>query len=235
MEAIERYSRQALLNEIGDKQELLINSTVAIIGLGALGTNSAELLTRTGVENLILIDEDIIEDSNLQRQTLFDEDDIGKSKVEVAKDKLEKINSRVKIIVHNTLLTTKNKELLKESDLVLDCTDNLETRFVINKYCKENEKIWIYSSAVKTSGYVMAIFPDGPCLECFLENANLDSSCTLGVLNTIISSISSLAVTLVIKILTKHEVPKELYHYNVWKPELRRLVVKKKESCKLCN
>lgn len=235
MEANEKYSRQTLLKEIGERQEHLQDSAIAIVGLGALGTNCSELLARAGVENLILIDEDVIEESNLQRQTLFMEGDVGKSKVEVAKEKLGKINSRTKITIHNTLLSKENANLLEKSDLILDCTDNLETRFMINKYCQEKNKVWIYSSAVKSSGYVMPIYPDGPCLRCFLREADLDSSCAVGVLNTIISSISSLAVTLAIKILTKQEAPKKLYHYNIWKPELKKLVVKKKEGCKVCR
>jgi len=229
-----RYSPQFLLAEIAERQELLLNSTVAIVGMGALGTHCSELLARAGVENLILIDNDAVEESNLQRQTLFTEEDLNKNKVEVAKDKLKKINSGVKIIAHKTLLTEENVELFENSDLVLDCTDNLDARFVINKYCKNSNKTWIYSSAVKTSGYVMAILPEGPCLECFLQQANLDSSCTIGVLNTIVSSISSLAVTLAIKILTKQETPKDLYYYNIWKPELRKLVVNKNINCKVC-
>ena len=235
MEANEKYSRQALLKEIGEKQEFLSASTLAVIGLGALGTHCSELLARAGVENLILIDEDVIEESNLQRQSLYEEKDVGKSKVKVAKYKLEKINSRTKIITHEVFLDKDNTSILDTADLILDCTDNLETRFVINKYCKEKNKVWIFSSAVKTSGYCMAIFPEGPCLECFLENTELDSSCTLGVINTIINSISSLAATLAIKILTKQECPRELYHYNIWKPELKKLVVRKKKVCKACG
>lgn len=235
MESVEKYSRQALLKEIGERQHFLINGVIAIVGLGALGTHSAELLARAGVENLILIDDDVIEESNLQRQTLFAEENLGKSKVEVAKYKLQKINSRVKISIHESLLTEENVSLLNPADLILDCSDNLKVRFLVNKYCKEKKKIWIYSSAVKTSGYVMAIYPEGPCLECFLQEAELDSSCTAGVLNTIIASISSLAVTLALKILTKQEIPKELYHYNIWKPEFRKLIVKKREDCMVCG
>src|SRR3989338_10791857 len=97
----ERYSRQELLTEIGKEgQKILKTKTVAIIGIGALGTVSSELLARAGIGNLILIDRDIIEESNLQRQTLFAEEDIGKSKADVAKKQLTRINSIINIIPH---------------------------------------------------------------------------------------------------------------------------------------
>ena len=101
---MDRYSRQFLLEEIAGKQEHLMSSTVAIIGLGALGTHSSELLARAGVENLILIDNDIIEESNLQRQTLFTEEDLNNNKVLVAKDKLNQINSNMMETVFNWIL-----------------------------------------------------------------------------------------------------------------------------------
>ncbi len=235
----DRYSRQMLLKEIGKKQEILMNCTIAVVGLGALGTNVSQLLVRAGIENLILIDNDKIEESNLQRQTLFTEKDIKKDKVLTAKQKLTEINSGAKIIACKFFLTKKNASLLDQADLVIDCTDNLKTRFIINEYCRKNKKTWIFSSAVKAAGYVMPIFPGGPCLECFIkENINetqLDSACTAGILNTIVASIASLAVTLAMKIILKEKVEPELYYYNIWEPELKKLKIKQNPKCRLCK
>jgi len=232
----EKYSRQTILTEIGVAgQKDLSNAKVAIIGVGALGTNSAELLTRAGIGNLLLIDPDIIEESNLQRQTLFNEDDVGKSKTITAKEKLEKINSLIKIKTENITLNKNNISILKEFDLILDCTDNLPTRFVINKFCKENKLPWIYAACVKTHGYVMPIMPKQACLNCFLQEVDLDSSCTLGILNTVPSSIAALQSTLAIKIILNQNIESILYYQNLWTQNFKKIKVKINKNCELCT
>lgn len=232
----EKYSRQTIMKEIGfEGQEKLKKSKVAIVGLGALGTNAAELLVRAGVGNLKLIDPDSIENSNLQRQTLFEEKDIGKNKAETAKAKLEKINSLVRITARKITLNKNNLSELKNADLVLDCTDNLETRFLINAFCRKEKLPWIHASCVKTSGYVMPILPKGPCLECFLRQADLDSACTIGILNTLPAMIGALQATLAIRSLVGEKVEPELIYFDAWKMELKRLKVRKNKRCKVCG
>jgi len=202
-----RYSRQILLDQIGTEgQALLQNKKVAIIGIGALGTVAAELLSRAGVGNLILIDRDVVEPSNLQRQTLFDQKDLGKNKVTAAEQRINQINSEIKVETHAIHVNAQNINLLHSADLVLDCTDNLQTRFLINDYCKKEQKLWIYAAAIATSGYVMPIFPNGTCLQCFLSESNLETCDTVGVLNTITVSIASLQATLALKLLLGKEV-----------------------------
>ena len=193
-----RYIRQEIFREVGKKgQNKLGNSTVAIVGLGALGSVSSELLARAGIGKLILIDRDIVELSNLQRQGLFDESDAGKPKSLSAKEKLAEINSEIKIDFFIDDLNFNNIEKLipiKNIGLILDCIDNLETRFLINDYCMKNKIPFIYSSAIGTKGYVFNIIPDkdSPCLRCFLqEAAKLDTCETAGVLNSIPHLISS--------------------------------------------
>jgi len=190
-------------------------------------------LARAGVGHIKMIDSDLVEESNLQRQTLFTEKDIGRSKSLAAKKKLELINSTIKIEAINEHLEKNNLSYLKGTDLVLDCTDNLDTRLLINDFCKKEKILWIYSACVKTSGYVMPIFPEGPCLRCFLKEAKLDSACTIGVINTIPISISALQVTLAIKILTEKKIKPELFYYNIWTPELKKLKIN--HSCDLCH
>lgn len=232
----ERYSRQILLKEIGKEgQELISQKKVAIVGMGALGTVSAELLTRAGVGSLLLIDRDVVEESNLQRQTLFTEKDLGKSKAITAETKLQEINSAIKIEAEVIHLNSENIDLLNSADLILDCTDNLKTRFLLNDYCKKNKKPWVYSAAIKTSGYVMPIFPYGPCLMCFLEEANLETCDTSGVLNTLTTSIASLQTTKAIKIMLGKETESLLYHYDVWNGEFRKLKIRPKEGCETCQ
>ncbi len=230
----DRYSRQELL--LGKaNQKKVKKSIVAIVGIGALGTVAAELLTRTGMGKLILIDRDIIEESNLQRQLLFTEKDIGKSKAKVAEEKLKEINSLVKLESYALHLNSENISLLKEADLVLDCTDNLKTRFLINDFCRKEKITWIYASAIRTEGYVMPILPQGPCLRCFLKEANLETCDTAGVLNTITTSIAALQVTLAIKILVGEKVEPLLYHYDIWKQKFRSLKIKQNPKCPTCR
>jgi len=231
-----RYSRQILLKEVGrDGQAILQNKKVVIVGVGALGTVAAELLARAGVGSLILIDRDMVEESNLQRQILFDEKSIGKNKASAAEKRIKEINSEIKVEFHSIHLNSQNIELLQSTDLILDCTDNLQTRFLINDYCKKEEKIWIYAAAIKTSGYVMPVFPNGPCLQCFLTESSQETCDTVGVLNTITVSIASLQATLALKILLGKEVESVLHHYDIWNQNFKKLNIKQKENCPACT
>ena len=230
---MDKYARQiTLLNK--EKQELLNNSTVAIVGIGALGTVAAELLARAGV-NLLLIDRDVIEETNLQRQLLYTEKDVGKSKVEIAKKKLQEINSNITINTKAIHLNKNNLNILNDANLILDGTDNLQTRFLINNYCKKQNKPWVYAAAIKTQGYVMSIFPNGPCLNCFLKEVQLETCATAGVLNTITTSIAALQTTLAIKILIKEEVESKLYHQNIWQPIQKTINIIKNKDCLTCQ
>jgi adenylyltransferase/sulfurtransferase len=229
----QRYSRQELL--LGKAQQNLLQSkTVAIIGVGGLGSPAAEMLARIGV-SLLLIDKDKIEKSNLPRQFLFEEKDVGKSKALTAKNKLEKINSNLKIKAYNIELNQQNLNLIKNADLILDCTDNLETRFLINKFCHQHKIPWIYASAIRNEGYVMPILPHGPCLNCFLKAGNKETCQSAGVINTITTSIAALQVNLAVKILTKQKVEPTLYYLNLNNIELKKLKVNKNKNCVVCK
>jgi len=232
----ERYSRQILFSEIGEKgQEKLRKSTVAIVGVGALGTVAAELLIRAGVENLILIDFDKVELSNLQRQALFTEKDIGKNKAVAAKKRLKEINSLAKIKVFTGKLEDK-VSLLSQANLVLGCTDHLTSRFLINHYCLKHKIPWIFASAVRSSGYVMPVLPNHPCLRCFVKkDIKLDTAGTIGILNTLTYSIPALQVTLALKILLGYKVEPLLYYYDVWHQDFRKIKVKKNAKCEGCG
>lgn len=232
----EKYSRQIILPEIGLEGQRRINEAkVAIVGLGALGSVAAELLVRAGVGNLILIDRDVIEDSNLPRQALYVEEDVGKSKVMAAKKRLQEINSRVKLEEYAIHLNYRNINLLQQVDLILDCTDNLKTRFLINEYCKKEKKKWIYAATIKTKGYVMSIFPSGPCVECFLSEKVGETCDTSGVVNTITFSIAGLQVTEALKIIVGKEVESRLYYYDIWQPEMKQLQIPKNKNCLACQ
>ncbi len=235
----EMYSRQTLLSQIGKEgQEKICKGTVLVVGVGALGTVASELLVRAGISRVLLVDRDVIEESNLQRQTLFYASDIGKSKAMVAKKRLSLINPKVE--VKSYAMQLDGEKLYKiyngeKFDLILDCTDNLQTRFIINDFCKKENLPWIYSAAIKTTGYVMPILPHGPCVRCFLQEASLETCSTAGVLNTITTSIAALQVTIGLKLLVGASVDSMLHYYDIWKAEIRKMNISKKENCSACN
>ena len=234
--ATEKYSRQILLNEIGTEgQQQLAQKTIAIVGIGALGTVTAELSARAGIGNLILIDRDYIEESNLQRQSLFTEHDIGKSKVQTAKEKLQQMNAQMSIHAEAISLNQTNINLLKNADLILDCTDNLQTRFLINDFAKKNNLPWIYAAAIKTEGYVLPILPSSPCLRCFLQETIAETCDTVGVLNTITHTIASLQFTIALQILLQKPIKQYLIYINIWTQELKKIKIKQKTSCPSCH
>ncbi|MBI3026952.1 ThiF family adenylyltransferase [Candidatus Woesearchaeota archaeon] len=235
-----RYIRQEIFREIGRQgQEKLRKSNAAIVGLGALGSVSAELLARAGIGKLILIDRDIVELSNLQRQGLFDEGDVGKPKALAAQEKLNKINSDVEIGFFIEDLNYGNiyKLIPIKIDVILDCTDNLETRFLINDFSIKNKIPFIYSSAVGSKGYIFNVIRNKTaCLRCFLKEAmQLDTCDTVGVLNTATNLISSLQANEAIKILlNKAYIEKNLLFFDIWKNELLKIKVNKNKNCACC-
>jgi len=141
-QSLERYSRQILFQHIDeDRQKKLIDSTVLLIGCGALGTVSSSYLVRAGIGQLRIIDRDFIEENNLQRQILFDEDDILENvpKAIAAQKKLQRINPNIKVEGFVTDINYSNiEELTKDVDIIIDGTDNFETRFLVNDYCVKN-------------------------------------------------------------------------------------------------
>ena len=230
----DRYSRQSIV--IGQKaQRILSSKKVAIVGVGALGTVAAELLVRSGIGTVTLIDRDVVEESNLQRQNLFTESDVDKSKALVAKERLQQINSSIKITARAVHLNANNIAILKKVDLILDCTDNLQTRFLLNDFCRKNKIPWIYAATIKTSGYVMPLLPSGPCLRCFISKAPMETCDTVGVLNTITTSIAALQVTNAIKLLINKKVEPTLHFMDIWNNTHKQIQVPKRKDCPTCS
>jgi molybdopterin/thiamine biosynthesis adenylyltransferase len=159
----DRYSRQILFPGIGATgQHLLASAHVAIVGVGATGAAAAALLARAGVGTLTLIDRDFVEPSNLQRQILFDEADARESlpKAEAARRKIALFNSTVTVHPRIADLVPANiHELLTPVDLILDATDNFETRYLLNDFCVQQSKPWIYAAAIGAYAATMNILP----------------------------------------------------------------------------
>ena len=153
---IERYSRQLVLKNIGAKgQEKILSAHILIVGVGGLGCPAAENLVRSGIGNIGLIDDDIVGLSNIHRQSLFDTKDVNKSKVIVAKKKLKAINPNTKIKTYKKRLNNKNiKEIIKNYDLIIDGSDNFETKFLLNDICLKYKKKLITGAISKFDGHI---------------------------------------------------------------------------------
>ncbi len=203
----DRYSRQVLFAGIGEAgQRRLGAAHVALVGCGATGAAAASLLARAGVGTLTIIDRDFVEESNLQRQVLFDEADARESlpKAEAAKRKIALFNSEVAVNAHVKDLTPGNiHELLAGADLILDATDNFEARYLVNDYAVEQGKPWIYSAAVGAYAVTMNILPgETACLACIFPEpptGTVETCDTAGILNSAVNLAASLAVTEAIK------------------------------------
>jgi molybdopterin-synthase adenylyltransferase len=223
----DRYSRQTRFTPIGTEgQRKIGEARIALIGAGALGSVSAELLVRAGAGFLRIIDRDFVELSNLQRQSLYDEDDVRNNlpKAIAAADKLKRINSAVQVEpVVDDVNPSNVEEYIKDVDLVLDALDNFETRFVINDACAKQARPWIYSSAVGSYGLVMPIIPGkSPCLRCMIGSLPAPGSSptcdTTGVIGPITHIIASIQAAEALKWITGSREMKniELITYDVW-------------------
>ncbi len=226
-----------MFSKIGkEKQEILRNSVITIVGIGAIGTASLDMLARAGVGKIKIIDRDIVELNNLQRQTLFTEDDLGKPKVKVAEEKITQINSEISIEPHLVDLDYDNLEILK-SDIILDCTDNMYTRFLINDYSRKNNTPWIYASVIGSKGMIINITKDTPCFSCIFEEPTeaLDTCDTAGILNTTPHALAAIQATEAIKMLTNQDYSRDLIHYDIWANEVTKIKIKKNNECNTCK
>ncbi|OIJ22182.1 thiamine biosynthesis protein ThiF [Anaerobacillus alkalidiazotrophicus] len=240
-----RYSRQILFQPIGEEgQKILASKKVLIVGMGALGTVLANHLVRAGVGHVRFADRDYVEKSNLQRQMLFDEDDVLEAlpKAVAAEKRLKKINSDVIVEGIVTDVTLKNIDDLMDSvDLVLDGTDNFQTRFLINDACYKVGVPFVYGGAVSSRG-MSAIFIPGvtPCLRCFIGSGNsTGQTCdTIGVISPVVDIVASFQIIEALKYLTgNHDVQrKSLITFDVWKHHIYEMnFSKKKDTCPTCS
>ena len=243
----EKYSRQILFAGIGaEGQRRLLDSRATVVGCGAIGAAAANLLVRAGVGSLTIIDRDFVEPSNLQRQTLFDEADAKAAlpKAVAAERRLLSINSSVLVKGVVADLCSENAgELLSGCDLILDGTDNFETRFLINDFAVKSEVPWIYAAGVSSYGLTMTIRPgQTACLACLLETTEpiraLEETCdTVGVLGPIVNLIASWQVAEALKILAgrTEALHGRLLSCDVWSGRSQSVRVARNPECRACG
>jgi molybdopterin/thiamine biosynthesis adenylyltransferase len=226
----ERYSRQIRFSEIGrEGQDRLLQSHVAVVGCGALGSFQAGTLARAGIGRLTIIDRDYVELSNLQRQWLFDEGDAEQAlpKAVAAARNLAKVNSGVVVTAQVEDLSADNiEDMLGGVDLILDGTDNFETRYLLNDFAVSRGVPWVYGAAVGSYGLSMAVIPGSTsCLKCLYPEPpeGAQPTCeTAGVLGAITSIVASLQVSEALKILCTGESTGKLTRVDAWTGEIRQ-------------
>jgi molybdopterin-synthase adenylyltransferase len=247
----ERYSRQILFQPLGEGgQQRLLESSAVLVGCGALGTVSANLLVRAGVGRLRIIDRDFVESSNLQRQTLFEESDAHDAlpKAVAAERRLAAVNSDVSLEAVVEDLTPDNAaELLHGFPLILDGTDNFETRLLINDAAVSTSTPWIYAAAVGSYGVTMTILPgETACLACLLETSDANGAAplraeetcdTVGVLNAAASTIASIQSAEALKLLAglSEALTGKLISCDVWSGRFQSIRVPRNAACRACG
>ena len=241
----ERYSRQLLFRELGEAgQQRLLDSRAVIVGCGALGSFHAAALARAGVGQIVIIDRDYVEMSNLQRQWLFDESDAEQAlpKAAAAARKLRLINSAIRVDPKVIDLTAENAErLLLPAGVILDGTDNFDTRYLINDVAVKGGIPWIYGAAVGSYGLTMPILPGrSACLACVLPDppgGDQPTCDTAGILNSIVSAIAALQVADAVKILAGRadSVQPRMLTMDVWNNAMRTVSTRDPDpQCRVC-
>ena len=242
----EKYSRQIIIEKIGMRgQEKILKSSVCIVGCGGLGSSAAQYLSMTGVGNIMLIDNDLINLSNLNRQTLFFEKDIGKFKVDTLRKNLQEINPEARIKISKRKISKKNIDNhLSAYKIVLDCTDNFQSRYMINEYCFKKRKILV-SAALQNFDLQASVFSSWkkgtyPCYNCIFPKTrnNVGQSCEeLGIVSPVAGFGGVLQAMLAIKLIvsSSQKIFQELILFDTFEGNFQKIRTKKNPRCKICN
>ena len=240
---LERYSRQIVFSDIGYTGQIkLRDAKVCIIGVGGLGCPIATQLTAMGIGYLRLVDRDVVEQSNLHRQYLFDMKSLGYPKVEAAAKKLKNLNPNIKIEPVPMSLNVDNAvEIIKGVDIVIDGLDSMETRYAINRACVKLKIPYIFGAAIMNYGNLSTIIPgETPCLECFfpdIKDETLPTCGTAGVHPSVLGIVSSLQVSEATRIIVgrKPHLIDKLLLVDLDKTSLQELVITRMENCPVCG
>lgn len=244
---LERYSRQIIIDEVGiSGQQKIFSSSIAIIGCGGLGTSAAQYLSMAGVGNIKLIDNDTVSNSNLNRQTLFNAEDIGKKKAIVLKRKLQNINNALKIKIFDKKVDSNNIEKLVEKEkIILDCTDNFDSKYLINRYSVRKKKVLITAALQNFELQALAIAPwknkDFPCYECLFpfKNENIEAqSCEqMGIMAQVAGMGGIIQANYALNIILGElgTMFKELLLINCLTNDFKKINTKKNLFCKICH
>ena len=238
---IQRYSRQIILKDVGPiGQKKIINSKVLVVGAGGLGCPVIDYLSRAGVGNIGIVDNDKVNISNIHRQSLYTSKDVGKYKVNSVKEKIKLINPQVKIKTFKERISKKNIEkIFKNYDFIVDGSDNFKTKFLLNKYCLNHKKILIVGAISKMDGHIFTFDfknKNDPCLKCFYQTEPSDDilNCEYeGILGPVAGVVGNIQAIEVLKKILKigDKSSKKILILDLSKLDFRRVEFKKKINC----
>ena len=238
---IERYSRQIILKDVGPiGQKKIINSKVLVVGAGGLGCPIIDYLSRAGVGNIGIVDNDKVNISNIHRQSLYNSKDVGEFKVNSVKEKIKLINPQVKIKTFKERISKKNIEkIFKRYDFIVDGSDNFKTKFLLNKYCLSHKKILIVGAISKMDGHIFTFDfknKNDPCLKCFYQTEPSDEilNCEYeGILGPVAGIVGNIQAIEVLKKILKigNKSSKKMLILDLSKLDFRRVEFKKKINC----
>lgn len=243
-ELLKRYSRHIMLPQLDYEGQLkLTESRALIIGAGGLGSPVAMYLASSGIGQIVIVDFDHIEMSNLQRQILHGTNDIGRAKVDSAKDTLNELNPEIEVTAINKRLEEDElREQVKLADIVLETTDNFQSRFLLNRICVEEKTPLVSGSVIRFEGQLSTFrcdIPESPCYHClYKESDELGETCTQnGVLAPVVGVIGSVQATEAIKVLTGlgTDLSGRLIMFDAITMEWRELKLKKDPNCPVCS
>ena len=242
---IERFSRQIILKDIGViGQKKIISSKVLVIGVGGLGCPAVEFLSRAGIGNIGIVDNDKVSLSNIHRQSLYETSNLGKHKVKIVKKKIKFINPKTKIKTYNLRLNSKNfKDIIDNYDYIIDGSDNFKTKFLINDFCIENKKFLVTGAISKFDGHIFTFdFQNkkNPCLRCFFQESEISDellNCeSEGILGTVAGIVGTIQANEILKKILN--IGKNLNNYilimDLLNLNFRKAKIKKRKKC-LCN
>lgn len=238
-----RYSRHILLDEVGlDGQLMLKRSTVAVVGAGGLGSPALLYLAAAGIGSLILIDDDVVELSNLQRQVLYKVNHLGQNKVRAAGKVLASLNNQINIMTHSQKLTDESSEtLLNSADIVLDCSDNFATRYTVNRFCINSKTPLVSAAALATQGQLMGFDfrqSDSPCYGCVFpqsSDAPVINCSNAGVISPLLGIVGSMQAQLTLNMLLGHFKGNVFITFDALSLKQQHFKMTKDLACKECG
>ncbi len=242
-EQIERYSRQIILKEVGGKgQEKLLNSKVLVIGAGGLGAPALFYLAAAGIGTIGIVDGDRVDITNLQRQIIHFTPDVGKEKVQSAKEKINQINPDVKVITYNRRVTSQNiREIIKDYDFIIDGTDNFPAKFLINDACYFERKPFSHGGILRFQGQTMTFVPGSTCYRCIFNSPppkGVVPTCSeAGIIGSMAGILGMVQASEAIKYLLSagDVLTDKLLFVDLLHLEFRVIDLRKNKKCPLCG
>jgi len=239
-----RYSRQIMLNKIGEQGQLALrDAKVLIVGMGGLGNPVSLYLAAAGVGTLFIADGDHVDISNLQRQILFTENDVGNNKADVGAEKLQQHNSEVTIEVVDEMLDAElARYYIEQVDVVIDCTDNIATRYLLNQVCVEQKTPLIVGAATGFDGQQLVVDPRNPesaCYQCLFpasEKAPTNNCQTVGIVGPVLAIVAGMQALQAIKLLTGNAIHiNQLNMFDGLSGQWQQFTLKKQVNCNVCG